>query len=230
LTGPASLLTGPTGPTGPSSVGNLDSLSDVLITGATAGHLLAFIGATGANRWENRAVDLENLANVVRVGTPVTGQVLSYDADEGVWFNTDKVRLDHIVLPNEGSSDTSLSIWGPSGPGGGIGVHFNLAGLTGTQAVRFPNASGVLAMQNQLAITRHVGASFEIADGNTGFVTAVCPVVGGIQTKAVGVNMVATPNAVSVRAMTVDADLITARVVAKATDGTTTVTAIAICA
>jgi hypothetical protein len=201
-----------------------------VIAGVTGGKLLAFNGATGANRWENRSVRVEDLANFQADGTPATGQILAYDSVLQKWFNTSRAMLDFIVLPDEGATDTSLTIYGPSGPAGGIGVHFNLSGLTGTQAIRFPNSSGVMALQNQLSITRHVGGSFQITAGNVGFVTAICPVVSGIQTKAVGVNMVASPNPVSVLEMVVLTDLITAKVVAKATDGTTTVTAIAICA
>jgi hypothetical protein len=212
-------------------VGNLDSLSDVLVTGATGGQLLAFNGATGVNRWENRTVDLDDLANVVTIGTPVTGQVLSYDAEVGTWFNTDKVRLDYVVLPNEGIDDTSFSIYGPSGPGGGVGIHLNLAGLTGTQAVRFPNSSGTIALQNQFAITTEVGGTIAVpADGSPVNSQANCPA----GTFAIGVGMNLSSEPVGVRAMMFLEDAsgrpVSTRVVVEAIDGlATTVTAVAIC-
>jgi hypothetical protein len=212
-------------------VGNLDSLSDVLVTGATGGQLLAFNGATGVNRWENRSVRLEDLANFVADGTPATGQLLGYDAALGKWFNTSRAVLDFIVVPDEGSADTSLSIYGPSGPAGGIGVHLNLDGLTGTQAVRFPNSSGTIALQNQFAITTEVGGTIAVpADGSPVNSQPNCPA----GTFAIGVGMNLSSEPVGVRAMTFLEDAsgrpVSTRVVVEAIDGlATTVTAVAIC-
>jgi hypothetical protein len=230
LTGPASQLTGPTGPTGPSSVGNLDSLSDVLVIGATGGQLLAFNGATGVNRWENRSVSVEDLANVVTVGTPATGQLLAYDADAEKWFNTSRAMLDFIVLPDEGIDDTSLSIYGPAGPAG-PGVHLNIFGVTGQPGFRFPNTGGTFALQNQFAITTQVGGTIAVpADGSAVNSQANCPA----GTFAIGVGMGLSSEPVGVRAMTFITDAsgrpVSTRVVVEALgEQATTVTAVAIC-
>jgi hypothetical protein len=217
-------------------VGNLDSISDVVINGATGGQLLAFNGATGVNRWENRSIRVEDLSNFVTDQTPATGQILAYDAPSAKWFNSDRaaldfiVGLDYIVLPNEGIDDTSLSIYGPSGPAG-PGVHLNIFGVTGQPGFRFPNTGGTFALQNQFGITTEVGGTIAVpADGSPVNSQANCPA----GTFAIGVGMNLSSEPVGVRAMTFIEDAsgrpVSTRVVVEAIDGlATTVTAVAIC-
>ncbi len=92
---------------------------------------------------------------------------------------------------------------------------------------------GTAALQNQFWVTTVVGVSQSLASGETRFATANCSVDSGVQTIAVGDSMEASPASVSVRALTVDLDAQSrptiARVAAKATNGATNITGVAMC-
>jgi len=205
----------------------------VLVTGITGGQVLAFNGGGTAMRWENSTFGLEQLSDVVIGSTPVDGSVLVYNSSQNRWEDLNSARLDFIVLTDEGAADTSLTIYGPTGPAGGIGANLNISLLTQFRGFLFPDSTGTLALQNQYSVTRVVGASQSLAGGETRFATANCPVVSGVQTIAVGASMEASPASVSVRALTVDLDAQSrptiARVAAEATNGATNITAVAMC-
>jgi hypothetical protein len=214
--------TGATGPTGPASIGSLDELSDVSFTGVTGGQVLRFNAATGVNKWENRTFTLEDLANVVTVGTPLTGQALAYDAQVARWFNADAILLNFIQLT---TGDDIFRIL-VSRPGKVASAGLSLASLPDgvDRTYSFPNTSGTFALQNQFTVTQALSNPAVTAPvGVRVDAFANCPA----GSKAVGVG-IASFRPVQVEDMLI-IDSNTVRITVRAVDPETTVQAIAFC-